>query len=874
MFVKLAAYFTALVTRDRAERELDEELQFHVEMETEANIKRGMTPRVARREAVIALGGIDQTREHVSQVRTTFLDSLAQDVRFAVRSFRRTPGFAAVVILTMAVAIGASIAVFSVVEATLLRPLPYEDPASLCMVWTAEARSHRSHNTSYPDFVDWRAQSRAFTGLAAFHLGSLTLTGSSEPERVEILRSSPNLFSLLGVQPLLGRALTDGDGPHAAMLTHHLWTRRFAGDGSVVGREVHLDGRPYIIVGVLPPEFHFPPYRIDGEPDVIVPLEQQVDRDIFFLGVVGRLRPGVPLPDAQRDVDGIAARIDAGRAPGQRGRGANVIPLQSYARLGAKHTTLTLAVAVALVLLIACANVANLLLARGSARQPELAVRAALGAGRLRLVRQLLTESLLLTAVGGGAGIVLARWCLPLLMATAPPRTQLFTRLQDAGLQMNGTVLVFAAAVSVLTGLAFGVAPAVRSVRALGGSAGSRTTTRLRGTLILVEVALSFVLLAGAGLMLRSVARLVGESPGFRTERLLTARLSVPETPVPAERAGFFRTVLAKAERLPGVESAALVVNLPLTRSWLSNSVEVEGASVREGSASYDSVSPRYFSTMGMPLLRGRTFTEADSETAPPVVVINQAMARGFWPGTDPIGKAILAARAVVSDTPAGKHLRFVQDRCEVVGIVGDAKQLGLDAPPTAAVFFPYAQRPSADMTLVLRTVSTPSLLAPALAREVRRIDASLPLTKVRTMDEWVALEAAPRRFLLVLLAGFALVAGALAAIGIYGVGAYTVSRQVREIGIRLALGAERRGIVVLVLREQAPWIAGGLAVGALCAWGLTRLLTSYLYGVQPGDLLTFTTVGAALSAAALTAQAPPVRRATRIDPATALRSE
>jgi len=805
-----------------------------------------------------------------------WLDALARDLRFAFRTMRKNPAFALVAVLTIGIGVGANTAVFSLLEAVVLRPLPYPEPERLFMLWTVEAKSQRGMNSSYPDFRDWREQNHVFQDLAAFHGGSLNLTGVPEPERVDALHVTPGLFELLRIQPVLGRSFSKTDEQHVAVINHGLWLRRFGGSPSVVDASIHLDGQAFTVVGVLPPGFHFPPQRFAGEPELFVPLTPNPDRTSWFLQVIGRLKPGVPQQQAQAEMNAIAARLGQLHPATHDRQGIQVDPLRRWVVGDVRQTALVLLGAVGFVLLIACANVANLLLSRGTARQQEIAIRMAIGASRGRVVRQLFTEALVLAVMGAILGTILALWAIPLLTAAAPERTSFFTRVRDAGIQLNLRVLWYTAAVTLLAGFLFGSFPAWRFTRPARSSVSRIRSGQLRGTLVMLEVSLTFVLLCGAGLMVKSLLRLLDVDPGFRTERLLTMYASVPDAkyPTPERRTRFFRQVLQRLEALPGVVSAGGIVDLPLTRAYSVNTFEIEGSPPQKGRAVFHAVSPGYFPTMDIPLLRGRLLTEADSDDAAGVAIVNRSMVQRYWPNDDPIGKAILASRGIREQTAEGTHLRFVKQRLEIVGIVGDVRQVALDDEPRPELFMPYPQRPSSEMTFVVRTAVEPASLVPAAKKEIWRVDPDQPVTDIKTMDEWLSLDIAPRRFVLLLIGVFALMAVVLAAIGIYGVISYAVEQRTQEIGIRMALGAQRGNVLCLVLRQSVVWLASGIAAGTAGAMGLTSLLASHLYAVRPTDPRTFLLVGFILLAVALIAHAVPARRATKIDPMEALRYE
>jgi len=800
------------------------------------------------------------------------MTTLLQDLRYGLRLLGRNPGFTAVAVLTLALGIGGNVAVFSLLDTVVLRPLPYSHPDRLFMFFPVDAEDHYAQvASSYPNFQDWHEQSHAFEAMAAYKFESFNLTGTTEPERLDGLYSTPGLFALLGIPPLLGREFSPNDDPHVVLLTYELWRRRFGGDAAIIGKSIYLEGRAYTVLGVLPPHSYFPPYRWGSAPEVFVPVIPNPDRGWHYLRVIGRLAPGITAQQARTEMNGIAARLAQAYPNSNRDQGIVVDQLIQY--FG--QTGWVLFGAVAFVLLIACTNVANLLLSQGATREREIAIRTAVGATRSRIVRQLLTESLLLAGVGGALGVGLAYWTLPLLASALPQHTAFFTRVHDAGIGLNSTVFIFAVLLSVLSCALFGLLPAWRSTKPARSSGASVRTGRIRGALIGLEVALSFVLLAGAGLMMKSLVRLLEVDVGFRTERLLTMDVSLAgEKYASAEnQAAFFGQVLKRLESLPSVASVAAIMNLPMTRSDTWIRFEIPGPHPREGSADNHAVSPNYFHTMGIPLLNGRELLTADSARSPRVGVVNRSMAQKYWPDENPIGKTIIASRAVVVSTSKGSSVEFKRQELEIVGIVGDVR-FGLDAPPEPELFMPYTQWPSNEMALVLRTASEPSSLIPGIKKEIWRVDPDQPVTDIKTMDELVSTEAAGRRFVLQLIAAFASIALVLAAVGIYGVVSYGTRQRTHEIGIRMALGARGQQIMWLVAGQNAKWLLIGITTGIASAFALTRLLAAYLYAVRPTDPLTFVAVSLLLLAVALLAVYIPARRATKIDPMEALRYE
>ena len=730
--------------------------------------------------------------------------------------------------------------------------------------------------SSYPDFQDWHEQSRAFAAMAGYRFESFNLTGTTEPERLYGLYSTPGLFALLGIPPLFGREFSPTDDPHVVLLSYELWRRRFGGDAGIIGKPIHLEGMAYTVLGIIPPHFSFPPQRWEGTPEVFVPAIPNPERGSHWLRVIGRLAPGITEQQARAEMSGIAARLAQAYPDTNRDQGVVVDQLTQVVVGGVRQTVLVLLGAVAFVLLIACTNVANLLLSQGATREREIAIRSAMGATRSRIVRQLLTECLLLAGMGGALGAVLGYWTLPLVASALPQHTTFFTRVHDAGFQLNSTVLIFTVLLSVLSCALCGFLPAWRSTKPARSSGASVRTGRIRGALIGLEVALSFVLLAGAGLMMKSLVRLLETDVGFRTERLLTMDVSLAGEKYASgeNQAAFYGQVLERLETLPSVASVAATVDLPMTRNWTLNGFEIPGPHPRQGRADYHAVSPNYFRTMGIPLLNGRELLTSDSARSPLVGVINRSMAQKYWPDENPIGKTISASRCFEVSTPKGSSVQCKPQELEIVGIVGDVRQLGLDAPPYPELFIPYTQWPSKEMALVLRTASEPSSLIPAVKKEIWRVDPDQPVTDIKTMDELVSTEAAGRRFVLQLIGAFAAIALVLAAVGIYGVVSYGTRQRTHEIGIRMALGARGQQIMWLVAGQNAKWLLIGITTGVASALALTRLLAAYLYAVRPTDPLTFVAVPLLLLAVALLAVYIPARRAMKVDPMEALRYE
>ena len=808
------------------------------------------------------------------------MGALLQDIRYGMRMLLKNPGFTAAAVLTLALGIGANSTLFSIVNGVLLRPLPFPDPDRLVAVWeNVPEKGWDREPFSYPDYSDWKEQSKSFEKMAAYCYAGAVLGEEGSAEFVAGAAVSADLFPILKARPMLGRVFTPEEdrpgGPRVVVLGHGLWQRRFHSSPALVGREILLDGESYTVVGIMPEGFNFP---LPGSPRAFwVPLatdpgtRERIElRGNHYLLSVARLRDGVGPEQAEADLDAIARRLEKAYPDTNRGMGAVVFPLHEELVGNVRHALLVLLGAVGFVLLIACANIANLLLARASSRQKEIAIRAALGAGWGRIARQLLVESLLLSLAGGAIGLLAAIWGIDLVIRLAPGP---IPRVGEIGLDWR--VVCFTLGVSLLTGILSGLAPALRFARpsldpdlreGRGGEAEGWRRNRVRALLVVSEVALSLVLLVGAGLMLRSFQRLRGVDPGLKSDNVLTVRLSLPEARFAdgARKAAFFERLLEQARALAGVRAAGVVYTLPLSGSNRSNSFRIPGKPAAPGGdpdASFRSISPDYLKVMGIPLLRGRVFNEQDGASAPPVALINETFARRFFPGVDPVGRFV--------ETDEEKT-----QRREIVGVVGDVRFDGLDSKMGPEYYVPYPQGPEASVTLVVRTASDPASLAPALREQVRALDPGLPLYDLRPMEDYLVGSVAPRRFNALLLGSFAAVALALAASGLYGVLAYSVVRRTREIGIRVALGAGPGDVLKLVVAQGMFLVLVGLVLGLAGALILTRFLSSLLFGVGAADPLTFAGVSALLAAVALLACLLPARRAAKVDPVTALRYE
>jgi predicted permease len=809
--------------------------------------------------------------------------TLLQDVRYGLRVLAKRPGFTFVAVVTLALGIGANTAIFSLVSAVLVRPLKYREPERLVMVWEDDLSIGAMGDTPAPaNYADWKAQNHSFEDMAALELRSYDLTGDGEPEKLTAFGVTANLFPLVGVAPALGRGFTaEEDRPGAAkvvLLSHGLWVRRFGGERAVVGRDILLNGEPHTVVGVMPQGFQLRWADVGVWAPAAFTPEQLADRQTHYLEVVARLRPGVTAAQADADVKAITARIAAAYPEAAEGLSASVVPVREQLAGGARRPLTMLLVAVGFVLLIACANVGGVLLTRAAARGREIALRAALGASRWRIVRQLLTESVLLGVAGGLVGSLLAMWAFAFLQQLVPSGLREMTELRlDAG------VFGFTLALSLLAGVLFGLAPALQSSKtdlnsALkhGGRGGlGAGQRRLRNFFVVAQVALSLVLLVGAGLLIQTLYRLRGQYSELRPESVLTARtqLGGARYREHARRAAFYDGVLTRVRDLPGVEAAGYTTAVPLVWKGGANGLTIEGREATPGvawNANHRQVSPDYFRAMGVALRQGRPFNEQDDERATPVAVVNETMARAYWPGESPLGKRFKVG-AADSELPW----------LTVVGVAADVRQMGADAPVKAEMYVPYRQAGRGGVyamfvprDLVVRTSGAPSGLAAGVRRAVHEVDPHQPLSNVRTMDEVLGRETAQRRTGMVLLTAFAALAMLLAALGIYGVLSYFVVQHTPEIGVRMALGAQRRDVLRLVVGKGMALALSGVGLGLLGAFALTRLMRSLLFEVNAADPLTFAALALLLTLVALLACLVPARRATKVDPMVALRYE
>ena len=804
------------------------------------------------------------------------MEQLLADIRYAFRMFVRRPAFTAVALGTLALGIGANTAIFSVVNAVLLNPLPYANPSELTLIWLQHPPTNQFQQpVSFPDFNDWRAHSQSFEQVVATRTLSVNLTGGDEPERVNGARVSSGFLSMFRVIPVAGRDFLDSEaepgGAPVALIGHNLWHERYGGDPSLIGRAVSIDDTSYTIIGVLPKSFYYP----TPDTQVYIPLIQaknETARGSRFLRVTGRLKTGVSLVEAQSEMNTIAAQIADQYPDSNSDVKVHLVPLHEQVVGKIRPALVIIFAAAACVLLIACANVANLLLARATARRAELAIRAALGATRARLIRQLLTESVLLSLIGGFLGMLIAMWGVPTLTSIS---ANSIPRVEEVSVSFKA--LIFTVFISLATGILFGAIPALKSSgkhltenlkEGRRGATGGPMHQRVLNLAITAEVALAVVLLAGAGLMVRSFISISAVAPGFNPKGVFTIGIGLTQ-PIYADvqqQARFYDRLTEKVNAIPGVESTAGVNRVPLLGFNAATSFTFQGKPVRKGnepSADCRIATPNYFKTMGIPLLEGREFTERDLKDSPEVVVINKAMVDQFLAGEDPIGKRL----QIYPNPPRWR---------EVVGVVGDVKLLGLDADINPAIYVPLHQNPypaaMRNSFLAVRTTGDASTIAAAIRSEMKNVDRGVPVASVRSLEDIVADSVAPQRLNMWLLAAFAGLAALLAAVGIYGVTAYSVTERTHEIGVRMALGAGATDTLRMVLSDGAKVTAAGVMVGLAAAFALTRLMSTLLYKVSAADPITFAGISMLIVCVSLLANYIPARKASRVDPAVALR--
>jgi predicted permease len=871
----------ALFHRRAVEEQLDEELRFHFDREVEKNMRKGMTEEEAKRRARLAFGGHEQVKEDCREARgTNFIELTLEDAKYAVRQLWANPTFALVMILTLALSIGANSAIFSVINGVLLKRLPYPEPERLMNLYLSSPDFPVFPLNPF-DFRDYRARNHSFESMAAYTRGDVQLSGTGEPIHLNGFGITAGFFRVLGIQPQLGRefdyaAEIPGNGLQI-ILSGRLWRRQFNADPNILGRKITLNAQPFTVVAVMPPGTEHPgngyhsvaygenvdvwwPFSFAGNPN---------NRGPHFMDGIGRLRSGVSAEQAREEMNAIMAQIN--REHGTRWT-VLVLPLYSVLVGASRRMLLVLLGAVGIVLLIACANTANLLLARASARQREIAVRLAMGAPRLRVVRQLLTESLIISLAGGALGLALAFGGVRALVALLPAD---FPRAQD--IHLSWPVLVFTLLISVLTGILFGLAPAMQASHIdpkQGLQQGSRTTTvsrhqnRLRSALVIAEVSMACVLLVGAGLMLRTFLNLLHLDPGFREDHVLTASLSLPHAQYKDEQtAQFYERLTNSLNVLPGVESAGAGSDLPWTGYDENTSFNIEGKkpAPHEGfHARYHMATPDYFNAMGIPLIEGRFFTDADRKGARNVILINRALAQRYWPGEDVIGK-----RITFEDEP-----KKDSDWLTIVGVVGDVKDQPNKPSAEPAFWWPEAQVAQPDMSIAIRTLSDPSQAVGGLRDAVHRLDPQLAVADIKLMNQVADTSISTPRFTFVMVGLFAGLAILLAGIGAYGVIAYTVTQRTPEFGLRIALGAQRRDLLRMVLAQGARLAVPGTILGLVLSLALGRVVQSLLYGVSPADPLILTAVAVFVLVVALLASYAPARRAAQADPMMTLRAE
>jgi predicted permease len=877
----------ALFRRASLDDDIQEELRAHIEMRVADLIDSGMAQEQARRTALLKFGNPVAMKEKVVGVDAALgLDSFFRDIRYALRQLRKSPGFALTAILTLALGIGANSAIFSMVDAVLLRPLPFHNPTRLVAVKTTEPGRHDDIGVSYPAFLDWRSENHVFEGMSAFREDDFTLTGRAEPAHLTGAVVSSNLLSILGVAPAIGRGFNSAeDKPIGTglpiILSHGLWQERFGSDPKIIGQSLTIDGQQFTVIGVMPAGFQFPVQRIPVEFWTTIALDAQpvngsppmtAQRGNSYLDVIARLKPDVQLAIAQAEMAKIQGSLNM-QYPENRPKGISLVPELDNVVGEMRRGLMVLFGAIGMILLIACANLSNLLLVRATARNKETSVRAALGATRWRIVRPLLAESLLLATGGAAVGLGFAFWIVGLLTRLAPGG---LPRITESGINLQ--VLAFTALVAILTSVAFGLVPAWQGTKveltsflkdsSWSGTAGLKRS-RLRSALVVTEMALAVVLLVGAGLLLRSLLGLGRVDPGFAKNHVITFGLDLPGRYGHPQRLEFYRRLLARIRSTPGVRSASAAFPLPLSADDVKTSFDVEGRPMRSSERPVTTlhiIDRDYFRTLRIPLLKGREFNRQDDAAgAIPVVIISQRLTQQIFHGEDPIGKRI---RPDISGGSDAAPMRVV------VGVVGDVKAEGLGVPSIPESYVPYAQLPFAPMSVIVRTDENPESMVLTFAKDVQSLDSGLPVLHVETLDEYLSDSVADTRFETILLGAFGVLAFLLTAIGLYGVISYTVAQRTREMGIRLALGAERTSILKMVVGNGGLLACIGVIIGLASAFLLTRFVKGLLYGVGPTDPLTFVCAPIALIAVAMLASYIPARRAASIDPMRALRSE
>ena len=803
------------------------------------------------------------------------MTNLRQDLRYGLRMLLKNPGVTLIIVMTLGLGIGANTAIFSVANAVLLRRLPYPDSDQLAWLWVDNrGEGIREDITSWPNFIDWREQNRVFQEIAAVREQKFNLTGTGEPEELRGALVSANFFELMRSSPLRGRGFTADEEQEGrdsvVVISDALWQRRFGGDANIIGKTLTLDGQRYNIIGITASGFQFPNKTELWKP-LTADAQVRGNRSLFWLPVIGRLKPGVMQAQAQAEMDNIARRLEKQYPDSNTGFGINVVLMHEQMVGKIRPALRVLLGAVVCVLLIACANVASLLLAQGAARQKEIAIRVALGAARWRVLRQLLTESLLLALLSGALGLLVAQWGVRTLVALGPGD---LPRIENIG--VDGRALLFTLGISLVIGVVFGLSPALQAltlglneVLKEGERGGTRLSSqRTRAALVIAEIALALPLLLGAGLLLKSSWHLQQVNLGFNAERVLKARLKLPESKYRegVAVANFYQRLTERLNVIPGVQSAGAISNVLLNKVHNSGGIAIEGRPAPDGprpELPIDSISPDYFQVMGMQIVQGRPLTLQDKREGTPITVVNETMARRFWPNEDPIGKRI-------TFDELGPQARWLT----VVGVVRDSMRQGIDQGIRIECFLPHAQEPVRAMEMVIRTTSDPLTMTRAVREAVWSLDKDLALSEIETVEQMLGKQAAPRRFNLLLLGSFALIALVLAAVGIYGVMAYSVAQRTSEIGIRLALGAQTSDILKLVMKQGMLLAIIGLVIGLLAAFALTWLLGTLLFGVSATDPLTFAVTPLLLLSIVLLACLIPARRAAKVDPLITLRAK
>jgi putative ABC transport system permease protein len=888
------SWVRGIFQRSQVRNEMEAELQFHVDARSEELMQSGVPREEALRRARLEFGGMEGRKEECLEARgASFLDNLIQDLRYGVRTMMRAPGFTATAVLALALGIGANTAIFSVVNAVLLRSLPYDQPDRLVQVWHVPPQATFPGVAEFPaspaNFLDWRNQARSFEGMSAYGRGSYTLTGSGEPETFRMIAVTDGMFSILHARPLLGRGFVSGeDEPgheHEVVLSYGVWRRRFAGNADIVGKNITLNAQAFTVIGVMGPDFEFP---ISTDPSLQAQMwkplawtdQERAIRDNHNYAAIARLKRGISVKQAQIEMDAISARLAQQYPDDNKGWGAVAVPLHEDLVGDVRPALLILLGAVVLVLLIACANVANLVLVKSLTRRKEQAVRVALGATRRRLLQQAISETLLLAFAGGALGLVFAHYGVALIVRFLAQR---LPRSSEIGL--DGWVLAFTAGISLAAGFAAGLLPAFRAARTdvnealkqgLGRATSDSGGSRTRDVLVISEIALSLMLLIGAGLLIRSLWMLHRVNPGFEASHVVTMQVSVPigKFTEPAQQIGYFDRVLDRVRTLPGVQAAGLIDSLPLSDDGSMQPIAVEGrppapmADMPE--VDVRMISPGYLSAMHLPLIEGRDVDESDVAGRPGAVLISDSMAKLFWPNEDAIGKRLT--------------LYFFPNQARVVvGIVGDVKLYAVnETQRKATLYFPLGQFSaprgeayrSFGMNLAVRTSAAPVSMASTVGLAIHEVDPEIPVQNVRTMDEMISASLSPQRFTMLLLGAFAGLALLLAVVGIYSVTSYSVSRRTNEMGIRVALGASRTNVLMLVVRHGMMLALIGSAIGVAGALLLSQVMRSQLFGVQPTDVATYVVGACGLMLVVLAASYIPARRAMRVDPMQALRYE